>query len=153
MRHLDKKLLQPVISNIEKLLANLHVQYHNLRHFHWNVTGRNFIELHTHFEELYKDIEAFIDETAERLRSLDVYPQKTLQEYAVLAEVQEQVHLRDAWQMVEAIRQGSEVIASNLEDILKAAETAEDFGSGDMYATRLVELEKQSWMIKSLLQQ
>ena len=111
------------------------------------------MELHEYLEELYKSTEEFIDEAAERLRSLGIYTEQTLQEYIVMAEIKDQVALKDPWGMVRAIMRDNEVIAHNLEAIIRAAEEAEDFGSSDMFATRLGEIEKQGWMLGALLQQ
>jgi starvation-inducible DNA-binding protein len=39
------------------------VFYQKLRHYHWNVQGQDFFELHLKFEEVYNKWVVFIDET------------------------------------------------------------------------------------------
>ena len=53
---LDAQKVQPVVSALRQLLADVQVYYTNLRDFHWNVQGTNFYNLHVEFENLYNGI-------------------------------------------------------------------------------------------------
>ena len=153
MEHLQEKNLEPVIANIRQLLANLHIHYQNVRNFHWNITGRHFLELHKHLEELYESTAERIDEVAERLRSLGAHSWYSLQEYIAMAECEEKPQMEDPWSMIAAVKESNEIILHNLEEIVRAAEEVEDFGSSDMFTTYIGELEKQNWMLGALLAQ
>ena len=96
-----------VVENIKKLLADLHLQYHNLRNFHWNVTGPNFYILHEKFEELYTDIAAKVDETAERVLALGSKPGSGINEYVSLASIKDGHQVTSAEEMVLEVIAGS----------------------------------------------
>jgi len=49
------------------ILSDGMVLYTKTRKFHWNVSGNSFMELHILFENQYKQLEASIDEIAERI--------------------------------------------------------------------------------------
>ena len=153
MEHLKAKNLEHVIANIRQLLANLHIHYQNVRNFHWNVTGHHFLELHKHLEELYEATGNRIDEVAERLRALGTHARQSLQEYIAMAECEEKPQIQDAWSMVAAVKESNEIMLSNMEAIVKAADEAKDFGTSDMFATYIGELEKENWMLGALLAQ
>lgn len=153
MGHLQEKNLEQVITNIRQLLANLHIHYQNVRNFHWNITGRHFLELHKHLEELYESTGERIDEVAERLRALDTHAWHSLQEYIAMAECQEAPQMKDPWDMIAAVRDSNEILLRNLETIVRAADEAEDFGSSDMFATYIKEIEKENWMLSALIAQ
>ncbi len=152
MDHLENKDLEPVIANIRNLMANLHVHYQNVRNFHWNVTGRQFVELHKHLEGLYERIAEVIDVAAERLRALGTYPNQTLQEYIIMAEIQDQVQVLEPIDMLEILKESSELIARNMQKIVKSADEVGDYGSSDIFSTLLGEAEKEAWMLRALLQ-
>ena len=63
---LDAQKVQPVVSALRQLLADVQVYYTNLRDFHWNVQGTNFYNLHAEFERLYDGIATKADDIAER---------------------------------------------------------------------------------------
>lgn len=153
MEHLREKNLEHVIANIRQLLANLHIHYQNVRNFHWNVTGRHFLELHKHLEGLYESTAARIDEVAERLRSLGTHARQSLQECIAMAECEEKSQIQDAWSMIAAVKESNEIMLQNMAAIVKAADKVEDFGTSDMFATYIGELEKENWMLGALLAQ
>ena len=148
-----EKHITPMVIEIQQLLANLHIHYQNVRNFHWNVSGPHFLVLHKHFEELYNFIAQTIDEAAERLLAIGASPEHTLQAYIDMAQIEEQVHLKNAWAMVTAIQEGNETIIANLEAIVRAADQAGDMGSSDMFVKYISELEKQNWMLCAMLNQ
>ena len=85
-----------VSESLNGLLADSTVFYQKLRHYHWNVTGPGFFELHQKFEEVYNRWNVFIDEVAERVIALDSIPLHTLVQVLDQAHLQEhslEVHL------------------------------------------------------------
>lgn len=140
-----------VLENIKKLLADLHLQYHNLRNFHWNVTGPNFYILHEKFEELYTDIAAKVDETAERILALDSKPGTGINDYVSLASISDGYHITSAEEMVLEIITGNEILISDVSKILKVASENDDEGTIDTFTSYLTELQKTNWMLKAFL--
>lgn len=140
-----------VVTNIKKLLADLQMQYHNLRNFHWNVTGPNFYILHEKFEELYTDIAVKIDDTAERILALGQKPGTSIQEYSSLSDIQDGSGITVAEQMVEEIIAGNDVIIQDVNHVLKISGEAGDEGTVDTFSSYLTELQKINWMLKAFL--
>ena len=86
---LDAQKVQPVVSALRQLLADVQVYYTNLRDFHWNVQGTNFYNLHTEFERLYDGIATKADDIAERLLQLGATPEHRYSEYLKISQVKE----------------------------------------------------------------
>lgn len=63
--------IDPTAEALQATLYELTDQYYAIHQMHWNVTGPLFISLHELYEEFYEDINAKIDEVAERKLALD----------------------------------------------------------------------------------
>ena len=140
---------QTTATALNTLLADYHMYYQKLRNFHWNITGRNFFELHTKFEELYEVAKLKIDEIAERILTLGTKPISNYTDYLRLASVQEApTHLKDH-EMVSAIITDHQLILKQLKSVTKAAENANDDGTLDILGAYIGELEKINWMLNA----
>ncbi len=102
---------------------------------------------------MYESTAERIDEVAERLRSLGTHARQSLKECIAMAECEEKPQLQDAWSMIAAVKKDNEILLRNMETIVKAADEVEDFGTSDMFATYIGELEKENWMLGALLEQ
>ncbi len=140
-----------VVENIKKLLADLHLQYHNLRNFHWNVTGPNFYILHEKFEELYSDVAVKVDETAERILALGSKPGAGISEYVSLSTILDGHHITSAEEMVLEIIAGNETLIDDVKKILAVTSENNDEGTNDTFTSYLTELQKTNWMLKAFL--
>lgn len=67
------------------LLADETMLYLTTRDYHWNVTGEEFISLHQQFETQYGQLATWIDEVAERARSIGVGARGSLADVAKTA--------------------------------------------------------------------
>ena len=47
---------------LNKLLADLVVEYHKLQSYHWYIKGKDFFTVHAKLEELYNGVNKAIDE-------------------------------------------------------------------------------------------
>jgi starvation-inducible DNA-binding protein len=59
-----------VVAMLNALLADEYLLYTKTRHYHRNVVGPQFHELHRFFETQYNALNEIIDEVAERSRAL-----------------------------------------------------------------------------------
>jgi len=144
---LDRKEVAKTVDQLNDLLSNYHVYYQNLRNFHWNVDGENFLDLHDQFEELYDDAREKIDEIAERILTLRLRPVSTMSTYLSRADVKESEIVEDEREMVEVILENHRLIIDNMRKVIRAADAVEDEGTIDMVGGFLAELEKASWML------
>ena len=148
--NLEKKTLNPVVDQLNQLLAEYHIYYQNLRRYHWHVQGSNFFDLHVKFEELYTSAQLSIDEIAERILTVRQKPIATYKEYLDMATIKE-VKSVDDHKMVEHILQNHKIIIDQMRVVLDKASEAEDEGTTDIIAGFLSSLEKSSWMLDAWL--
>src|SRR6201985_3608104 len=63
-----------VVKLLQDRLNSLSVPALTLKHVHWNVTGPNFIAVHTMLDPQVDGVRAMVDETAERIAALGGAP-------------------------------------------------------------------------------
>lgn len=141
--------VQPIVTELNILLADYHLYYQKLRNFHWNVTGENFFDLHEKFEELYTDARVKIDEIAERILTLRYHPISNYSEFLAKSSINESpVHLNDH-KMVEELLFAHGILLKQMGKVITTAEKVEDEGTIDLVGAYIRELEKSSWMLNA----
>lgn len=147
----EKNKVTSTVKNLNKLLADYHIYYQNLRNFHWNIRGEKFFELHEKFEELYNDARVKIDEIAERILTLRHRPLSTLSAYLDSSEIEESHSKLTDREMVRDLLENHKILIENLRKTIKSADEAGDEGTIDMIGGFLENLEKSSWMLDAWL--
>ncbi|TLP75720.1 Dps family protein [Maribacter sp. ACAM166] len=149
MSYLDikSKDIEPIVKELNILLADYNLYYQNLRGYHWNVLGKNFFDLHIKFEELYTDARIKIDEIAERILTLRHHPTSEFSKYFDISSIKETSSLISDKQMVDNILNQHEVLLKQMTKVVKKAEEAGDEGTIDMIGAYIGEIEKVSWML------
>lgn len=142
-----------VVNNLNKLLANYHIQYQKLRNFHWNVKGSDFFDLHDHFEEQYEISKKNIDVIAERIRVFGKTPLSTLKDYLEVAEIEEVSPELAAVEMVREVLNDFQMLLSFMVDASEAAQDVGDAGTVDIINKMIIHLEKSHWMFSAWLNQ
>ncbi len=143
MKHFD--MLQKYLSN----LAVLNVKFHNI---HWNVVGKQFIEIHNFTEEAYDKLFEEFDEVAELLKMKDVMPLSTVAEYLENASIEE-VKAKDfsTEESLELVKNDFELMKDLATEIRNTADEEGDFETVAMFEDYIANYNKQIWFIKSLL--
>lgn len=144
---IEKKDLIATTKKLNTLLANYHLYYQNLRNFHWNVSGENFFDLHSQFEDLYDTAKENIDAVAERILTLRMRPLSNLGEYLLSAEIEEAGTISNDREMVRIILDNHRILIQDMREVLQAASSAGDEGTVDLIGGMLQSLEKKSWML------
>ncbi|MDO1512806.1 Dps family protein [Maribacter confluentis] len=149
MSYLDikSKDIEPIVEELNTLLADYNIYYQNLRGYHWNVLGKNFFDLHIKFEELYTDARIKIDEIAERILTLRHHPTSEFSKYFKMSSIKETSSLIPDHEMVQNILVQHEAILKQMSKVVKKAEAAGDEGTIDMIGGYIGEIEKVSWML------
>ena len=145
--NLNEDKTSNVVIELNQLLADYHMYYQNLRNFHWNITGKNFFDLHNKFEELYTDARTKIDEIAERILTLRFHPMSNYSDYLKQSTVQEYGSDLTDVEMVSNLLKNHQILIQQLRKVVETADTAGDEGSLDMAGAYIRELEKSSWML------
>lgn len=149
-----EKNLQELSNRINVLLADEHVLYVKTRNYHWNITGKSFIEYHEFLEKLYTELAEQIDEIAEEVRTMGHHSVGSMKEFLDLARLLEskQHATGDPLKLLEELKNDHEsIVKSTKQDIEKAEElgmaTTADF---------LVDIaryhEKTAWMLRAYLE-
>lgn len=148
---LNTEKSKQLAEKLNALLANYQVFYMNTRGFHWNITGKDFFELHLKFEELYNDALLKIDEIAERIRTLGQTPLHSFSDYLRHASIREVTQLTDGVAAVKEIVSAFSVLLEIEREVLKLAQEAEDEGTTSMISDDIRQLEKLAWMYSAYL--
>jgi starvation-inducible DNA-binding protein len=144
---------QNVVDGLNGLLADATIFYQKLRHYHWNVEGRHFFELHVKFEELYTRWAVTIDEIAERILMVDGTPLHTLKSMLNAAQLTEDESMPAAPQMVEAIAADLRTLHGRAGNILDMAEDADDRGTVNLMDAMRDAMEKDLWMLRTWIKE
>ncbi|MCB9834252.1 MAG: DNA starvation/stationary phase protection protein [Planctomycetes bacterium] len=141
-----------LIKNLRTLTADATVLYQKLRHFHWNVRGKNFFGLHLKFEELYTEWATHIDSFAERSLTVGGRPPVTLKENLELSRLKEQPETLNDKGMVAELISDLNTMVANLGQTIEVAEKAGDRGSVAVLDGVREGQEKTIWMLRAFLE-
>ncbi len=144
----DEELL-PVVMELNILLADYHVYYQKLRSNHWNVTGKNFFDLHEKFETLYNDAKVKIDEIAERILTLRFHPMSQLEDYLETATIKESPSNKSDQDMVADTLNDHKLLIMQMAKVIEKANNVSDEGTIDLIGAYIREIEKTSWMLNA----
>jgi starvation-inducible DNA-binding protein len=136
---------------LEKVLADTYVLYLKTQNYHWNVTGPNFLTLHTLFMTQYTDLALAADLIAERIRALGQPTPGTFSEFLEVAAVKEERGVPSAEKMTSNLVRDQELLMGGIRASMPLAEQAQDFTTVDMLTQRLQVHEKNAWMLRSFL--
>ncbi len=140
-----------VAESLKKLLADSYTLYLQTHYFHWNVTGRQFRDLHLMFEEHYTELAVAVDDIAERIRTLGVVAPGTYKAFAAMSSIEEVEEVPPAMQMVEILTNSHETVVRTCRNALKLAQDADDESSAALISDRMRVHEKTAWMLRALL--
>ena len=138
-----------VSAGLNGLLADATIFYQKLRHYHWNVEGRAFFELHAKFETLYTRWATAIDEIAERILMIGGVPLHTLTSMLKEARLVEDEGIPSAAEMVDAVLTDLAALHARAGDVIALAEKAEDRGTENALDTLRDDIEKDLWMLRA----
>ncbi|PIE48443.1 MAG: DNA starvation/stationary phase protection protein [Flavobacteriales bacterium] len=148
---LNIKKVETLAGMLNDLLANYEVFYQNLRHFHWNIKGKKFFELHLKFEEFYTDAFNKIDEIAERVLTLQHVPLHTYEDYLAKSDIKSVTADAVDESSVKTIVEHFSILISKERAILEAASEAGDEGTVALMSDYITTTEKTVWMLNAFL--
>jgi starvation-inducible DNA-binding protein len=142
----------PVTQHLQREVANAFVLYGNYKHYHWQMYGPLFHDLHLMFDEFAKEVLESVDELAERIRMIGQDIQsvqlKQMQDAA-------SVHCAQAGQtpreMLEEAAANLLVVIKGMREAAKAADEHGDPGSVDLFSKTVRMHEKHEWFLRQVL--
>ena len=144
---------QVVAEILNTLLSDEYVLYTKTRNYHWNVVGPQFNDLHKFFEAQYEQLDDFVDEVAERARTLGGQAAGTLTEFLQQARLREHPgKYPDARGMITGLLADHEALARQLrQDVDATANKHGDVGTSDFLTGLLEKHEKMAWMLRAFV--
>jgi len=150
---LNDSLRKTVADALAALLADTDALSIKTQNFHWNVTGRDFPQLHAMFGEQYEALGEAIDEIAERMRALGHFAPGGLQAFAKLTEIKDApANPPAAKEMVRQLMQDHETVARRARQAEKSVDGAGDKESADLLIERMTAHGKTAWMLRAQLE-
>lgn len=137
---------------LNELLADENVLYIKTRNYHWNYEGDNFMEMHKFYEGQYQQLEAIVDEVAERVRALGHYAEGRMKDYLRITRLPEQDYSSEQSEQLKNLLADHESIIVNLRKFADKIDIVyKDKGSSDFVTGIMIQHEKMAWMIRSYL--
>jgi starvation-inducible DNA-binding protein len=142
-----------VSNELAKILADEYVLYTKTRNAHWNVEGPDFHTQHIFFEGQFQQLDGFVDDVAERIRSLGHYAPATLKSFLSLTHFTEESRSANdsAGFITELLKDHESLIIHLRESINRFANEFNDAGTSDFITGLLESHEKMAWFLRSHL--
>jgi starvation-inducible DNA-binding protein len=150
--HLSDPHTQAVALILNKLLADEHVLYLKTRNYHWNIEGKNFMELHRFYETQSAELSEAIDEVAERVRKVGHYAEGRMKDFLKLTSLEEEEYTNHQEGQLQNLLANHQTLIHLLrQHITTVGETCHDAGTADFLTGLLKAHEKWAWMIRAYL--
>ena len=148
-----EKDLSKSIELLSVILSDEMTLYIKTRKFHWNVCGESFMELHKLFESQYKQLEAAIDEIAERIGKLGHQTIGTMHEFLSQSVIKENPGKNGSSKdlLVELLKDHETIIILLRKDIDESAEKFKDAGTADFLTGLMEQHETNAWVLRRYL--
>jgi len=139
------------IDMLNRTLADAIVLYHKFRHYHWDVRGEKFFELHNRFELLYTEWADLGDEIAERIIALGGRPLATLSQAVAQASISEDPRTPPAMEMVRILVTDLVAHRDQMREVIEHADGLNDRTTVNLLDGAHDAIEKHVWMLRAFL--
>lgn len=145
---LQASAAETVADVLNEYLANLQVLYTKLHNYHWNIEGDSFFTLHSQLEQMYNEVNAEIDEVAERILKIGFRPLARGVDYVEHATIQE-VPSRgyQGAEVASTLAADYRTLCIQLRKLISTSEEAGDEGTADDATAYLKAKEQLVWML------
>jgi starvation-inducible DNA-binding protein len=140
----------PVVEILNASLANEAVLTQKTRNAHWNVSGKDFFELHILFETQYKQLNEISDKLAGRVRMLGGIAIASFEEFVKHAQIME--HDTEIPDNLHLLADHETIIRILRENIRKCSEEYEDEGTVELLVGVMSLHEKIAWMLRAYIE-
>lgn len=135
---------------LSHFLASTYVLYQKTLFYHWNVTGQNFVGLHSLFEQHYEELHKAGDTIAERIRALGHVSPGTFAEFLAMSSIGEDKKLPNPAAMLHTLLKSHEKCSMEAREVLEVADKAGDEVTKDLMIRRMDVHDKAAWMLRAL---
>jgi starvation-inducible DNA-binding protein len=141
----------PVIQSLKEVLADTFAMYLKTHNFHWNVTGPDFPQYHTFFENLYNELWLATDAIAEHIRAADGYAPGSFTRFKELATVQDELNIPSASVMMSKLLADNATVMASIKRAYTEANAADMIGLSNFLQDRTDIHAKHGWMLRSIV--
>ena len=144
--------MSKVTKQLKQLQADAHALFIKIHNYHWNVKGMDFTPVHLKTEEIYNNMAVLYDDAAERVIQLGGKPHLTIGELAKATKVKEEKG--DSFKSKEIIKhiiEDFEYLHKEFQDLSDVADEANDKATAAFADDNVAILEKELWMLNSML--
>lgn len=150
---LPQSVRTAIVKLLNQQLADSSDLHSQIKQAHWNVKGMHFIQLHLLFDKLAGEMDAVVDQIAERATALGGAAQGTARMAASASRIPEFPaggHNGPAAVELLAVRFAS--LAVSTRTAIATADKAEDPGTSDMFTGISRGLDSSLWFLEAHLQ-
>jgi len=141
-----------MIESIRSVLSNSFIFSFKALSYHWNVEGEKFLGLHTFFGEIYNEVNASLDHTAEILRIIGEKAPKSIAEMYMYSDIEEDNEIpAECRMMLNNLYRDNNIVINSIEHMIAEAEEAAADDIMDAGIKRLEIHKKYKWFLTSLL--
>ncbi|HJE02739.1 DNA protection during starvation protein [Aliarcobacter thereius] len=144
--------MSKIIIQLNQIQADAHALYVKLHNFHWNVKGMDFHPVHNFTEGLYNEMSTLFDDTAERAIIIGGKALLTIDALAKTTKIAtETADCFKSKEIVEKIVTDFTYLLKEFKTLSQVAGDANDKGTEAFADDKVAELEKNLWMLNSML--
>jgi starvation-inducible DNA-binding protein len=145
--------MEMLTEQMKVVLANSFVMYTKAHGYHWNVEGRLFPMLHEFFANIYEEVYASIDSTAEEIRQIQGRAIHTLLEFDKYRTVMDTAIMTptDNTGMLQDLMTANETVLASLKQAYELANINKEDGLSNYLQDRMMAHKKHAWMLRSTL--
>lgn len=143
--------MDELINSMKTTVANVFALYFKAQSYHWNVTGKDFPQLHEFFGDLYQELWESVDPLAEHIRTLDAYAPRSLERIVGLASIEMDMNIPKADQMISNLESANKRVIANLIEARNLADKYKKIGIVNFLEERIDIHEKHGWMLRSIM--
>ena len=141
-----------LIDSLNGLLADTFALYIKTKNFHWHVKGRNFRDLHLLFDEQAGQVQALIDDIAERARKQGgatlTSPQSIVAKTRIKAQDATDIEAMD---MVQELHDDNVAYIERLREVKAAANDAGDNATDGIVDDWTDQAEERVWFLREIM--
>lgn len=147
---IDRQQLRDLANQLNRVLATTYVLNAKTQAVHWVISGPMFYSVHKLTEHHYEDMQEAIDDLAERVRALGLFPLAGLRAFLSNSAVQDMAEPSTVEDMITMLADDHQTIARLAREAVHHAEEADDVFTADLLTARIGTHEKAAWMLNAL---
>lgn len=138
--------------NLNELLSDLNVFYRKLQNYHWNISGKDFFQVHAKLEELYNEINEQIDEVAEHILILGGEPLGTLKDYISTTSIVEAENKKiKSDEIYQNLIKDFETLLGKVIKLKEQADEQKEYSTSALMDNYILDYSKTIWMLKQTM--